>query len=245
MGFLHGKHALVIGIVSRRSNAWGIANAMHREGAQLAFTYPNEHLRNCVEEAANAFGSNIVLPCAPAEDAQVSQLFEALARHWTGIDALVHVFDTVPYAMSPGGPRRQGSTIPRNDLAALAMAAAPLMAGRSGAILALPQRGAMYAPNSRHTEDPATASFEASVRHLASSLEAEGIRVNAISTGPIGIPAVADDTGIREVSDRIDAVTTLRRSVTIDEIGNVAAFLCSSLASGITGETIRVGAGLP
>lgn len=242
MGFLHGKHVLVIGIVSQRSKAWGIANAMHREGAQLAFTYPNERLRNCAEEAANAFGSNIVLLCDPAVDAQVSHLFDALARHWTGIDALVHVSDAVPYAMSPGRPEHQDSTIPRNRLAPLAMAVAPLMAGRSGAILALPQRDVMHVPNSRRTADSATASLEADVRRLASSLEAEGIRVNAISTGSIGIPAIAENKGVREVSDRINAVTTLRRSVTIDEIGNVAAFLCSSLASGITGEIIHVGA---
>jgi enoyl-[acyl-carrier protein] reductase I len=252
MGFLHGKRALIVGIASQRSIAWGIANAMHREGAQLAFTYQNERLKDRVEEAANTFGSNIVLPCDVAEDTQIDGLFADLAKHWTdGFDILVHSVGFAPRETIQGeyldNLTRENFSIAHDissySLAALTKVARPMMAGRNSAILTLSYLGAERALPSYNVMGLAKASLEANVRYLAFNLGPEGTRVNAISAGPIKTLAAAGVANFRKMLDHVDEYAPLRRSVTIDEVGNVGAFLCSDLASGITGEITHVDAG--
>jgi enoyl-[acyl-carrier protein] reductase I len=251
MGFLHGKRALIVGIASQRSIAWGIANAMHREGAQLAFTYQNDRLKDRVDEAANAFGSNIVLPCDVGEDAQIASMVGELGKHWDGFDILVHSVGYAPREALQGGfldnLTRESFAIAHDissySLAALAKAARPMMANRGGAILTLSYLGAERALTNYNVMGLAKASLEANVRYLAFNLGPEGTRVNAISAGPIKTLAAAGIANFRKMLDHVDENAPLRRSVTIDEVGNVGAFLCSDLASGVTGEITHVDAG--
>jgi enoyl-[acyl-carrier protein] reductase I len=251
MGFLHGKRALITGIASQRSIAWGIANAMHREGAQLAFTYPNERMKDRVDEAANAFGSNIVLPCDVADDTQIEQLFASLRKHWDGFDILVHSIGFAPREAIQGefldGLTRENFSVAHDissySLAALAKAARTMMAHRNAAILTLSYLGAERALNSYNVMGLAKASLEANVRYLAYNLGPETTRVNAISAGPIKTLAAAGIANFRKMLEHVEENAPLRRSVTIEEVGNVGAFLCSDLASGITGEITYVDAG--
>ena len=251
MGFLHGKRALIVGIASQRSIAWGIANAMHREGAQLAFTYQNERLKSRVEEAAASFGSNIVLPCDVAEDAQIDNLFGELGKHWDGLDVLVHSVGFAPREALQGefldNLTRESFNIAHDissySLAALAKAARPMMKGRGGSILTLTYLGAVRALQSYNVMGLAKASLEANVRYLAYNLGPEGTRVNGISAGPIKTLAASGVGNLRKMLDHVEEVTPLRRNVTTEDVGNAAAFLCSDLASGITGEITYVDAG--
>ena len=251
MGFLHGKRALIVGIASTRSIAWGVASAMHREGAQLAFTYQSEKLKSRVEEAANEFGSNIVLPLDVSDDAQIEQVFTDLGTHWDGFDILVHSVGFAPRETLQGGfldnLTREGFSVAHDissySLAALARAARPAMQGRAGAILTLSYLGAVRALANYNVMGLAKASLEANVRYLAYNLGPEGIRVNAISAGPIKTLAAAGIGNFRKMLDHVEQNAPLRRSVTIEEVGNAGAFLCSDLASGITGEITYVDAG--
>jgi enoyl-[acyl-carrier protein] reductase I len=251
MGFLHGKRALIVGIASQRSIAWGIANAMHREGAQLAFTYQNERLKSRVEEAAASFGSNIVLPCDVAEDAQIDNLFDELGKHWDGLDVLVHSVGFAPREALQGefldNLTRESFNIAHDissySLAALAKAARPMMKGRGGSILTLTYLGAVRALQSYNVMGLAKASLEANVRYLAYNLGPEGTRVNGISAGPIKTLAASGVGNLRKMLDHVEEATPLRRNVTTEDVGNAAAFLCSDLASGITGEITYVDAG--
>jgi enoyl-[acyl-carrier protein] reductase I len=251
MGFLHGKRALIMGIASQRSIAWGIAAAMHREGAQLAFTYPNERMKDRVDEAAQAFGSDLVLPCDVADDAQIEALFATLGERWGSLDILVHSIGFAPRETLQGGfvdnLTREGFRIAHDisaySLAAVAKQARPLMKDRKGAILTLSYLGAVRALASYNVMGLAKASLEACVRYLALNLGPEGTRVNAISAGPIKTLAAAGISNFRKMLDHVEQNAPLRRSVTIDEVGNVAAFLCSDLASGVTGEITYVDAG--
>jgi enoyl-[acyl-carrier protein] reductase I len=251
VGFLHGKRALVTGIASQRSIAWGIANAMHREGAQLAFSYPTDRMKDRVDEAANTFGSNLVLPCDVADDAQIEKLFLELGKHWDGLDILVHSIGFAPREAIQGAfldhLTREHFAVAHDissySLAALAKAARPMMAGRNGAILTLTYLGAERAMTNYNVMGLAKASLEANVRYLAFALGPETTRVNAISAGPIKTLAAAGIANFRRMLEHVEENAPLRRSVTIDEVGNVGAFLCSDLASGITGEITYVDAG--
>ncbi|WP_297904901.1 SDR family oxidoreductase [Metallibacterium sp.] len=251
MGFLHGKRALITGVLNHRSIAWGIASAMHREGAELAFTYVNDKLKDRVDEAATAFGSNIVLPCDVADDAQIEALFPTLSQHWDGLDILVHSIGFAPRDAMTGefldGLTREGFRIAHDissySLAALAKAARPLMQGRNGAILTLTYLGAERALASYNVMGLAKASLEANVRYLAYNLGPESTRVNAISAGPIRTLAASGVANLRKMLDHVAEKAPLRRNVSIEEVGNVAAFLCSDLASGVTGEVTYVDAG--
>lgn len=251
MGFLHGKRALITGVLSQRSIAWGIANAMHREGAQLAFTYVDEKLKPRVDEAANTFGSNIVLPCDVSRDEDIENLFSELGRHWDGFDILVHSIGFAPREALTGeflaGLTRENFAIAHDissySLSAMARAARPLMKGRGGSILTLTYLGSERAMASYNVMGLAKASLEASVRYLAFNLGPEGTRVNAISAGPIKTLAASGVANFRLMLDHVEENAPLRRSITIDEVGNAAAFLCSDLASGITGEITHVDAG--
>jgi len=251
MGFLHGKRALVTGVLSQRSIAWGIANAMHREGAQLAFTYVDEKLKDRVDEAANTFGSNIVLPCDVSRDEDITALFDNLGKHWDGLDILVHSIGFAPREALAGefldGLTRDSFRIAHDissySLAAMAKAARPLMKDRGGAILTLTYLGAERAMDSYNVMGLAKASLEANVRYLAYNLGPEGTRVNAISAGPIKTLAASGVANFRKMLEHVEQNAPLRRNVTIDEVGNAAAFLCSDLASGITGEVTYVDSG--
>ena len=251
MGFLQGKRALITGIASDRSIASGIAEAMHREGAELAFTYQNDRLKARVEKAAAEFGSDIVLPLDVADDAQIASCFEALAKRWDGFDILVHAIAFAPREAITGGfldgLTRENFALAHDissySLAALAKAARPAMQGRKGAILTLSYLGAERALQNYNVMGVAKASLEASVRYLALNLGPEGIRVNAISAGPNKTLAAAGIGGFRNILGHVEAHAPLRRTVSIEDVGNVGAFLCSDLASGITGEITYVDAG--
>ena len=251
MGFLEGKRALVTGVLSNRSIAWGIAQALHREGAKLAFTYVDEKLRSRVDEAATQLGSDIVLPCDVGRDSDIDGLFESLGKHWDGLDILIHSIGFAPREALTGefleGLTRENFRIAHDissySLAALAKAARPMMKGRGGAILTLTYLGSERALTSYNVMGLAKASLEANVRYLALNLGPEGTRVNAVSAGPIRTLAASGVAGLRKMIDHVAHVAPLRRSVTIDDVGNTAAFLCSDLAAGITGEVVYVDAG--
>ena len=251
MGFLAGKRALIVGVASERSIASGIAKAMHREGAALAFTYQNDRLKERVDKLASALGSNIVLPCDVASDEQITEVFKQLGDHWDGLDIVVHAVAYAPTEEIQGAfvdvTTREGFRIAHDissySFTALARAAQPLMKGRSAALLTLTYLGADRAVPNYNVMGLAKASLEANVRYLAASLGHEGIRVNAISAGPIKTLAAAGIAGFRKMLEVNERTAPLGRGVTIDEVGNVAAFLCSDLASGITGEITYVDAG--
>lgn len=252
MGFLQGKRALVTGIASERSIATGIAEAMHREGASLAFTYQNDKLKSRVEKAAAEYGSDIVIPLDVADDAQIDACFGALKQHWPeGFDILVHAIAYAPREAIAGqfldGLTRENFAIAHDisaySLAAMAKAARPMMAGRHGAIVTLSYLGAERALANYNVMGVAKASLEATVRYLALNLGPEGIRVNAVSAGPIKTLAAAGIAGFRKILGHVEDYAPLRRSVSIEDVGNVAAFLCSDLAAGVTGEVTYVDAG--
>ena len=251
MGFLKGKRALVVGIASHRSIAWGIAEAMHREGAELALTYQTERLRERVDEAAKEFGSDIVLPCDVGVDAEIDTLFTELGKRWDGFDILVHSVGFAPRESLQGAfldnltreNFRIAHDISSYSLAALAKAARPLMKGRNGSVLTLSYLGAVRALANYNVMGLAKASLEACVRYLALNLGPEGTRVNGISAGPIKTLAAAGIANLRKMLDHVEENAPLRRSVTIEDVGNVAAFLCSDLAAGVTGEITYVDAG--
>ena len=251
MGFLTGKRALIVGIASARSIATGIAEAMAREGAELAFTYQNDKLKSRVEDAAAEDGAKIVLPCDVAEDAQIDAVFAELGRQWDGLDILVHSVGFAPREALDGeflqGLTRESFRIAHDissySLAALAKAARPMMKGRNGSILTLSYLGAERALANYNVMGLAKASLEANVRYLALNLGPEGTRVNAISAGPIKTLAAAGIGNFRKMLTHVEQYAPLRRSVTIDDVGNVAAFLSSDLAAGVTGEVTYVDAG--
>ncbi len=251
MGFLAGKRVLIVGVASERSIASGIAKAMHREGAELAYTYQNDKLLSRVERLAGETGSRIVLPCDVGSDAQIKEVFDGLAQHWGNLDVIVH---SVAYA-----PREELSgsyidTVTRSgfltaheissySFAALAKAGRSLMRGRAGALLTLSYIGAVRSIPHYNVMGLAKASLEANVRYLAQSLGPEGTRVNGISAGPIRTLAASGISDFKKMLDYYEKSTPLGRGVTIEEVGNVAAFLCSDLASGVTGEITYVDAG--
>ncbi len=251
MGFLSGKRALIVGIASHRSIAWGIAEAMHREGAELAFTYQNEKLLRRVEDAAKTFDSTITLPLDVSSDEQIAQTIEQLGKRWDGFDILVHSVGYAPREALDGefveATSREAFAIAHDissySLTALAKASRPMMRGRNGAILTLTYLGAVRALSNYNVMGLAKASLEANVRYLAYNLGPEGTRVNAISAGPIKTLAAAGIANMRKMLEHVEHNAPLRRSVTIQDVGNTAAFLCSDLAAGITAEITYVDGG--
>jgi enoyl-[acyl-carrier protein] reductase I len=251
MGFLQGRRILVTGMLSNRSIAYGIAKACAREGAALAFTYQGEGVRDRVVELAKEFGSDLVLPCDVADDAQIEALFRELSRAWDGLDGLVHAIAFAPREALKGPFHESVSResfriaheISSYSLAALAKAAAPMMHARPGSIVTLSYLGAARSIPNYNVMGLAKASLEAGVRYLAASLGPGAIRVNAISAGPIKTLAAAGIGGFSKILHFVERNAPLRRGVTTEEVGNTAAFLLSDLASGITGEVIYVDAG--
>ncbi len=251
MGFLSGKKALIVGLASNRSIAWGIAQAMKREGADLAFTYQNDKLRGRVEKMAADLDSEIVLPLDVGSDEQIDAVFENLDNYWDHLDVIVHSVAYAPKEALEGdfleGITRENFGIAHDissySFAALAKAGRNMMQGRNGSLLTLSYLGAVRAVPNYNLMGLAKASLEANVRYLASTLGPEGIRVNAISAGPIRTLAASGISNFRKMLDQFAKVAPLRRNVTIEEVGNAAAFLCSDLASGVTGEIMYVDGG--
>jgi len=251
MGFLAGKKALIVGVASKRSIAWGIAQAMHEQGAELAFTFQNERLQERVVSLAADVGSNITVACDVEDDAAIENVFTSLSAQWGGLDILVHSVAYAPADQLQGDfaqvVNRDGFRIAHDissySFAALAKHARPLMQGRNGALLTLSYLGAQRAMPNYNVMGVAKASLEATTRYLAYALGPEGIRANAISAGPIRTLAAAGIGNFRKMLDFVEATAPLRRNVSIEDVGNAAAFLCSDLAAGITGEVIYVDGG--
>lgn len=251
MGFLQNKKVLVTGLLSNRSIAYGIAKAMRREGAELAFTFQGDKVRDRVVALSAEFGTDLVLPCDVTSDDEIADLFSSLAARWDGLDALVHSIGFAPREALTGDflesvtrdAFRIAHDISSYSFAALAKAGLPMMSGRRAALLTLSYLGAARAMPNYNVMGLAKASLEANVRYLAHSLGPKGIRVNAISAGPIKTLAAAGIAGFGKMLSMNEKLAPLRRNVTIDEVGNAAAFLCSDLASGITAEITYVDAG--
>jgi enoyl-[acyl-carrier protein] reductase I len=251
MGFLAGRKILITGLLSNRSIAYGVAKAAHREGAQLAFTYQNERFKERVEEMAREFGSSIALPCDVANDAEIAALFESLAKQWDGLDGLLHAIayasrEAIAGELLDGLSRKaflEAHEVSAYSFPALAKAALPMMRGRRGALVTLSYLGAERVVPHYNTMGLAKASLEASVRYLAANLGPQGLRVNAVSAGPIKTLAAAGIAGFSKILKFVEDNAPLRRNVTTEDVGNAAAFLLSELASGITGEVIYVDAG--
>ena len=253
MGFLQGKRVLIVGVASSRSIAAGIALAMAREGADIAFTYQTEKLKSRVEKIAASCNSNpaLIFPCDVADDLQIDAVFSQIANHWDGLDIIVHSVGYAPRDQLQGNYidsiTREGFHIAHDisaySFAALAKAAQPLLAGRQGALLTLSYLGAVKAIENYNVMGVAKASLEANVRYMAYAMGEKGIRVNAISAGPIKTLAAAGIGDFGKMLAYGERNSPLKRNVTIEEVGNVAAFLCSDLASGITGEITYVDAG--
>ncbi len=251
MGFLAGKRILVTGLLSNRSIAYGIARACRDQGAELAFTYQNERFEDRVREMAAEFGSSLIFPCDVAEDAQIEALFGALRAHWDGLDGLVHAIAFAPREAIAGnfldGLSREAFRVAHDvssySFAALAKAALPMMEGRRAAMVTMSYLGAVRMVPSYNTMGLAKASLEASVRYLAEALGPRGIRVNGISAGPIRTLAASGIKGFSKILSIVENNAPLRRNVTIEDVGNVAAFLLSDLASGVTAEITYVDGG--
>jgi enoyl-[acyl-carrier protein] reductase I len=251
MGFLQDRKILVTGLLSNRSIAYGIAKALAREGATLAFTYQTVELRERVEELAGAFGAPPVLPCDVAKDEEIAALFDELRKRWGGLDGIVHSIAYAPREALKGdfldGLTRDGFRIAHDvsaySFAALAKAGLPLMEGRKAALLTLTYLGSARSVPNYNVMGLAKASLEAAVRYLAQDLGPKGIRVNGISAGPIKTLAAAGISGFGKILKFVEDNAPLRRNVTTDDVGNAAAFLLSDLAGGITGEITYVDCG--
>ena len=246
MGFMAGKKALIVGVASDRSIATGIAEAFAREGAEVAFTYQNEKLKSRVEKLSERLGQNtdLLFPCDVTSDEEIEAVFAELGKHWDGLDVLVHSVGFAPRDQLAGGftesITREGYAI-SHDISAYSLA---MMENRNAAILTLTYDAATKVVPNYNVMGLAKASLESCMRFLAADLGAKGIRVNAISAGAVKTLAAAGIGGFRKMQNYAVKAAPLRRTVTIEEIGNTAAFLCSDLASGITGETTFVDAGV-
>lgn len=251
MGFMQGKRVLIVGLASNRSIAWGIAQAMHREGAELAFTFQNEKLQSRVEEMAGQCDSNITIECDVSIDEHIDAVFSKLGEHWDGLDCIVHSVAYAPRDALNGDyvdvTTRENFKIAHDvssySFTALAKAGRAMMAGRNGSLLTLSYLGADRAIPNYNVMGVAKASLEANVRYMAVALGAEGTRVNAISAGPIRTLAASGINDFKSMLSKAADTAPLRRNVSIEEVGNAAAFMCSDLASGITGEITFVDCG--
>lgn len=251
MGFLNGKKALIVGIASTRSIAYGIAKIFHSQGAELCLTYQNEKLKERVQEIAKEFNCTQVYPCDVASDESINTLFQNINQHWKQLDILAHSVAFAP-ADQIGGDYIENATregfhiahdISAYSLIGLAKAAMPLMNDTHGSIVTLSYYGAEKAVPNYNVMGIAKASLEAAVRYLAASLGPKGIRVNAVSAGPIRTLAAAGIKDFKKIQTAYSNAAPLRRNITIEEVGNACAFLCSDLASAITGEVVHVDAG--
>lgn len=248
---MQGKRVLIVGLASNRSIAWGIAQAMFREGAEIAFTFQNEKLQSRVEKMAAECNSNITIECDVSSDEQIDNVFTELGKHWDGLDCIVHSVAFAPRDALDGdfvnATTRENFRIAHDissySFTALAKAGREMMAGRNGSLLTLSYLGAERAIPNYNVMGVAKASLEANVRYMAVALGAEGTRVNAVSAGPIKTLASAGINNFKSMLSKAADTAPLKKNVTIEEVGNVSAFLCSDLASGVTGEITYVDGG--
>ena len=251
MGFLKGKRALITGVMSNRSIAYGIAKAFHREGAELVFTYVNDGFKDRVTKIASEFSPAAILPCDVSSDTEITNLFTELNKTWDGLDIIIHSVAFSPADQLQGDflecVNREGFKIAHDisaySLCALAKAGLPMMKGRKGSIIALTYLGSEKMVANYNTMGLAKASLEAANRYIAYSAGQHGIRCNAISAGPIRTLAASGVKGLRKMLDYNERVSPLKRNVTTGDVGNVAAFLASDLSAGVTGEVIHVDCG--
>ena len=250
MGFLTGKKLLITGVLSNRSIAYGIARACHAQGAELAFSYVGERFKDRITEFAADFGSKLIFDCDVGDDAQIERLFADLSAHWPTFDGFVHAIGYAPREAIAGdfleGLSREGFKIAHDISAysfpAMAKAALPHLNPKS-ALLTLTYLGAVRTVPNYNTMGLAKASLEASVRYLAESLGPRGMRVNGISAGPIKTLAASGIKGFGKILSVVAETSPIRRNVTLDDVGNVAAFLLSDLAGGVTAEITYVDGG--
>ena len=250
MGFLAGKRLLVSGVLSNRSIAYGIARACHRQGAEIALSYQGERFRDRATDFAAEFDSKLVFDCDVADDARIEALFTDLSEAWPQFDGFVHSIGYAPKEAIAGdfleGLSREAFRVAHDissySFAAMAKACAPLLTPKA-ALLTLTYLGSVRSVSNYNTMGLAKASLEASVRYLASSLGPRGVRVNAISAGPIKTLAASGIKGFGKILDVVEQTSPLRRNVSIDDVGNVAAFLLSDLAAGVTSEITYVDGG--
>ena len=250
MGILQGKKALVLGVASKRSIAWGIARSMHEQGAELAFTYQNERLQKRVSEMAEECGSTLILPCDVGSDQEIDSLFEQLSKHWETFDVIVHAIAFAPREALDGDylssvTRESFNTaheISSYSFSALAKAAKPYLS-KGASLITLTYLGAVRSMPNYNVMGLAKASLEANTRFMAYSLGPQGIRVNAISAGPIKTLAAAGIGDFRKLLGHVASTAPLRENVTIEQVGDTASFLASDMASGITGQVVYVDGG--
>ncbi len=253
MAFLTGKKVLIVGLASNLSIAWGVAKAMKREGAELAFTYQNEKLKGRVEKMATELGcdTQLIFPCEVTSDEEINNVFSELSKHWDGLDGLVHSVAFAPREALEGnfleGITRENFALANDisaySLVALSKAGRNMLAKNNGAIVTMTYLGSVRVIPNYNLMGVAKASLEANVRYLASALGQDGVRVNAISAGPIRTLAASGISGFRKMLEQFEKAAPLGKCVSIDEVGNSAAFLISDLASGITAEVLYVDAG--
>ena len=247
MGFLAGKKALIIGVASKRSIAWGIAQSMHREGAELAFTYQNERLKDRVVDMAGECGSSVVFPCDVEHDQEINDLADSLGKTWGSLDVLVHAVGFAPRDQLEGdyldNVTREGFRIAHDissySFAALGKACKPLLT-ENAALLTLSYLGAVRSMPNYNVMGLAKASLEANTRFMAHSLGPSGVRVNAISAGPIRTLAASGISNFKTLLGYVADTAPLKRNVTIEQVGDTAAFLCSDMAAGINGQIVYV-----
>ena len=250
MGFLTGKKLLITGVLSNRSIAYGIARACHQQGAELAFSYVGERFKERITEFASDFGSTLIYDCDVGDDAQIGKLFTDLSAQWPKFDGFVHSIGYAPREAIAGdfldGLTRENFRIAHNISAysfpAMAKAALPYLNDKS-ALLTLTYLGAERTVPNYNTMGLAKASLEASVRYLAESLGPRGTRVNGISAGPIKTLAASGIKGFGKILSVVAEASPIRRNVTVDDVGNVAAFLLSDLAGGMSAEIVYVDGG--
>ena len=250
MGFLDGKKALISGVASNRSIAFGVAQCLHREGAELAFTYQTDKLKPRVEKIAAELGSSICIPLDVSNDQNITDAFAELKQNWETFDIMIHSIAFAPMEELKGSfgesVTREGfkmaHEISSYSFASMAREAKPML-NDNASLLTMTYLGSVKSVPNYNVMGPAKASLESTVRFLAADLGPQGIRVNAISAGPIKTLAAAGVSGFRGLLKHVASKTSIRRNVTIEDVGNTAAFLSSDLASGITGETIYVDGG--
>jgi enoyl-[acyl-carrier protein] reductase I len=250
MGLLAGKKAVIFGVANERSIAWAISEAFHREGAELAFTYAGEVLEKRVRPLAEGVGSKIILPCDVTKDEDIERVFAALKQEWGGLDLLVHAVAFAnkedlsnPFVQTSRQGFHLALDVSAYSLVALARHAAPLMEGRRGAILTLTYMGSEKVIPNYNVMGVAKAALEASVRYLAHDLGAAGIRVNAISAGPIRTLAAAGIADFKNMLHYVAGRAPLKRNIDAEEVGNSALYLMSDWGSAVTGEVLHVDAG--
>lgn len=247
MAILQGKRILITGLLSDRSIAYGVAKSMYEQGAELAFSYQNERFQDRVKELASDFNSNITLACDVSDDQSIQQLFNHLAEYWPKFDGFVHSIAYAPADQLNGDYleviNREGFRIAHEissySFAALAKAALPFLQ-ENAALLTLTYLGAERVITNYNVMGLAKASLEANVRYLASSMGPKNVRVNGLSAGPLRTLAASGIKDFRRMLNFNEKITPLRRNISLEDVGNAAAFLCSNLASGITGEVVHV-----